>query len=728
MTSVRTSGWATPFIAIAALVGLQGIEGFVTYGPWLRNVAAVLALTTAAMMTTRMLTRSRILPTAVGLAAAAVAAIPVFVTDAQGERMWLPSPGAIRGLWTLLGDGVTAARDTVAPADVSTPLAALLTAGVVAVFLVAEHVAVSWRAAASAGLILLLEWMPAIALQNRVSIRLLLVAIACWTMSLALTRKTFASAQRSSPASALGASAALVGLVALIAPVGLGAPGWGAIPRFLVPNNPDGTTQLDLDLDLRNSLNGNPSSPVLIYVSSGAKPDAWRTHTFAAFDGNAWARDEDRGDSASAAGKTLWPVDAPTFGSQGLTRLSVQTLGFQGTNLPLPTVPRSVRIEGDFSYAPRVDEVFTGSESLKDLRYTIDADFSYFDANDLRDLGWADGQDAQLDPIYIEIPTAVDFNRISALAQQITADSASRYDQAVALQEFLRDDKVFAYDTTVQPTGTDSVSVFLDDKRGYCVQFASTMVMLARSLDIPARLAIGFLPGTTDSQGAFVVRGGDAHAWPELYFESIGWVRFEPTPSVQTGPRPAYATPDGAAPEAPEQPTTAPEPIDNSLSPEPPIATSSAAPAPDVDEPQAGIGAPMLAIIALVIAAGVGLAWWLATRRRTARAAARLNVEDHWQRLRTHLPAELAWSAAETPLEAVDVFEDAVARNNAYGSLVVDRVRRLAIAVSDLRYNPSGTQMTAPEAAEVADAVLEHVATTGRPVRGGDRSDPRHDA
>jgi hypothetical protein len=76
----------------------------------------------------------------------------------------------------------------------------------------------------------------------------------------------------------------------------------------------------------------------------------------------------------------------------------------------------------------------------------------------------------------------------------------------------------------------DPITHFLLTKQGYCVQFASAMVMMARASGIPARMAIGFLPGRLD-KGAYTVRASDAHAWPELYFDGIGWLRFEPTPS-----------------------------------------------------------------------------------------------------------------------------------------------------------------------------------------------------
>ena len=70
------------------------------------------------------------------------------------------------------------------------------------------------------------------------------------------------------------------------------------------------------------------------------------------------------------------------------------------------------------------------------------------------------------------------------------------------------------------------------------------MAVMARTLGIPARLGVGFLPGTKQANGRQGVSLNDAHAWPELYFEGAGWVRFEPTPAVRTGAAPAYSTPN----------------------------------------------------------------------------------------------------------------------------------------------------------------------------------------
>jgi transglutaminase-like putative cysteine protease len=139
--------------------------------------------------------------------------------------------------------------------------------------------------------------------------------------------------------------------------------------------------------------------------------------------------------------------------------------------------------------------------------------------------------------------------KVTALSEQLTAGKASDYDKAMAIQQYLREDGGFTYSLILAPpakdksgndAGFDPLTNFLVTKKGYCVQFATAMVMMSRAAGIPAHMALGFLPGTR-SKGVWTVIAADAHAWPELYLDGLGWTRFEPTPSRAAPP--AYATP-----------------------------------------------------------------------------------------------------------------------------------------------------------------------------------------
>ena len=100
------------------------------------------------------------------------------------------------------------------------------------------------------------------------------------------------------------------------------------------------------------------------------------------------------------------------------------------------------------------------------------------------------------------------------------------------------------------PVDHELVDYFLFElKKGYCDYYATSMVVLARAAGIPARLAIGYLPGTFEPvQNAYIVTEADAHSWVEVYFPGFGWVDFEPTggrPSIVRGGSPVrFDSPD----------------------------------------------------------------------------------------------------------------------------------------------------------------------------------------
>ncbi len=118
-------------------------------------------------------------------------------------------------------------------------------------------------------------------------------------------------------------------------------------------------------------------------------------------------------------------------------------------------------------------------------------------------------------------------------AQLVTAGAGSDYERALLLQDYFWLGNRFTYDTGVASGhGADSLESFLFDVRaGYCEQFAASYAAMARSVGLPARVAVGFTWGEWDAErGVYAVRGKHAHAWPEVFLSSAGWVRFEPTP------------------------------------------------------------------------------------------------------------------------------------------------------------------------------------------------------
>ncbi|NUR31465.1 MAG: transglutaminase domain-containing protein [Catenulispora sp.] len=121
-------------------------------------------------------------------------------------------------------------------------------------------------------------------------------------------------------------------------------------------------------------------------------------------------------------------------------------------------------------------------------------------------------------------------------AAEITKGKNNPIDKATLIQNFFQKDHGFTYSLDVQSSnGADAMLKLLHDKKGFCQYYAETMVAMARSLGIPARVALGFTPGSSPkADGTYEVRTHDYHSWPELYFDGVGWLRFEPTVGIDS--------------------------------------------------------------------------------------------------------------------------------------------------------------------------------------------------
>ncbi len=123
---------------------------------------------------------------------------------------------------------------------------------------------------------------------------------------------------------------------------------------------------------------------------------------------------------------------------------------------------------------------------------------------------------------------------IRRLARQITSGLTNDADRALAIETYLR--RQGRYSDTPPVVSRDDprspIEVFLlGGTEGHCEYFASAMVVLARSLGLPARLVNGFAGGRMNEVGGFVeVSSSDAHAWVEIHYRKLGWVRYDPTP------------------------------------------------------------------------------------------------------------------------------------------------------------------------------------------------------
>jgi transglutaminase-like putative cysteine protease len=141
---------------------------------------------------------------------------------------------------------------------------------------------------------------------------------------------------------------------------------------------------------------------------------------------------------------------------------------------------------------------------------------------------------AEIAERYLQLPDDIP-QRVLDLAQEVVADAPTPYDKAMTLQTYLRQ---FNYSLELEPAPPeqDVVDYFLFDvQTGYCDYYASSMVVMARAVGLPTRLAIGYASGTYDPyRGYYYVVEADAHSWPEVYFPGYGWIEFEPTAARST--------------------------------------------------------------------------------------------------------------------------------------------------------------------------------------------------
>src|SRR5690348_13392081 len=213
----------------------------------------------------------------------------------------------------------------------------------------------------------------------------------------------------------------------------------------------------------------------------------------------------------------------------------------QPTFLPLPYPAISVTAPGKWLADPD-RMVYSTSDSIAGQSYSVASvvvDPSQVQLEAVPGLG----RTAALDPD-LALPLAYRTSALKKLAARNSAGQTTEFGKVNALATWLSGPQ-FIY-TLSAPTLTSApklLNFLTKGKSGYCVQYAYAMTVLTRLLGIPARFVVGYTGGTRQRDGSYVVRNTDSHAWTEVYFPTLGWIRFEPTPAGQgTANAPDYMT------------------------------------------------------------------------------------------------------------------------------------------------------------------------------------------
>ncbi|RNM15952.1 transglutaminase TgpA family protein [Nocardioides pocheonensis] len=294
-------------------------------------------------------------------------------------------------------------------------------------------------------------------------------------------------------------------------------------------------------VDLRRDLITKDHIP-LVEVRTTADPTYLRLTVLDQFNGVEWQPSARRlAESNKAAG------DLPTApglvrtapGSEADWTLQLDP-GFDSTWLPTPYPTRRISVpRGDWRYDLRTMDIATVDKApTAGLAYQLTSFTPRLSPTTLRTALRA--PEDVLKPM-----TSVPGNRpsvVTRIAQEVTAGATSDYDRMVMLQNWFRNTGGFSYSLApAAGSGIPQLVRFLTtDKVGYCEQFAAAMAVMARTLGIPARVAVGFLAPHPQPDGSYRYTSDDLHAWPEIYFSGSGWVRFEPTPASRTGEPPSW--------------------------------------------------------------------------------------------------------------------------------------------------------------------------------------------
>ena len=592
---------------------------------------------------------------------------------------WLPTPASVEQIGRVLAAGVRAAQIHAAPVpDTAPQIHPLLVVAAVATALIVDLVACGLRRVPVAGLPLLAVYTAPVSI--------LPAGVPWWAFAAGafgfLSLLADDQGRRlggwgrpvgqSAFSDSLGTRVSTASVRASARRIGLTATGLAVVVPMLVPTlssglfagaGPGGGGGGDVRIenpmvDLRRDL-ARGRDVDLLRVRTAGDPSYLRISVLDSFDGQTWKPSRREIPSDQRADGLL--PSPPGLGSSIPTTeedWSIETVSsFASQWLPVPYPAATVDVDGDWRYDVRTLDFLSadGEVDAGDLDYRV----SHLRLGVSREVLSATG--AAPEDIFTEntaLPSDLP-DLVPRLAREVTAGAASRFERAVRLQQWFRTDGGFDYSLRrVTPgNGTDDLLRFLDDgpggRVGYCEQFAAAMAVMGRSIGIPARVAIGFLRPQQVGEDVYVYSAHDMHAWPELYFHGVGWVRFEPTPQDRTGIAPAYTT--GRV--GPAGPTTAPSGAASSRAPndfDRPTRTAEPGAAAGGGR-SGGVGPGLFAgfvggvLLVLVVVAPRGLRSWVRGRRWAVATTGERVAEAAWSELRdTALDLRLAWDDSVT--------------------------------------------------------------------------------
>ncbi|MCL2667355.1 MAG: transglutaminaseTgpA domain-containing protein [Micrococcales bacterium] len=679
----RAWDWAraaqTMLVATAVTGAFTALSAVLAPGRWTGAVVGVVTLVTLVLVVVRLVFP---LPgVAPGVAVAFATWLVVAVFSDPDQVHVLPGGGTFDQLSETLQAGAHEIWVGKPPLPAG-PGVVLFLVGGAAALLVFCDLCISVDVPVVSGFALLTPWLPGMVLGHPASLWSLVLTAVPWLVLLAdVGQLTWPRRATVATCSAAAVAAALV-----LTPAFSLLPGWGRALDLLPFSK---SVMLSEDLDLRDNLTMQSGNVAFRYTVAGASPSELgplRVFTTTTFDGTRWTTPRPTGTERPAV------LGEQTEGSP--TVVEVEIVGWSANYLPITASARSLELNRRWWYDAEIDAVWLPDRTTKGMSYTMMTSVPDWTDDQLRAASTSGGP-----PEALDVPPTAHKADIAEVASQVTDGAGTAYDQALALQTWFRSTGGFVYDTTAPQEGDDVVWSFLQGKQGYCVHYATTMVVMARTLGVPARLAAGFLPGRTTADGVEVA-GRNAHAWPELWFDDVGWVRFEPTPSLQTGPPPPWAPSPADSPAGPG----VPPPVDptaetTTAAPTPePTAPPTAAPPGALDEPATNQGHDSVWVVWLLVAvamvgAVVALVFVMLRRARAAPS----DPEQAWVRVRQAFTrAHMGWSESTTPRQVLALPLERLVPADPADDAVRLALHALATTLESLRYARPGAPAADP--------------------------------
>ncbi len=292
----------------------------------------------------------------------------------------------------------------------------------------------------------------------------------------------------------------------------------------VVPSKQSVSTTTSLkDIDFGERWNQGDEIEYIVYSE---RPSYWRVNVYNTYTARGWT-------SSSAekilleAGTPWTDAETPDGGqtmqyavtTEIFTDVLLNNGGFISTDIPYRV---GIGEGGDIETVNAVRILNPGEG------YTVTAQVVTATSNELSAAG--NNYSEAIKSVYLQLPPDLP-PEIRILAENLTRNAATPYAKVTAIVDYLGD---FSYTLEIEapPEGADSVAYFLFNRQdGYCLHFASAVAVMLRSIDIPSRLVVGYLPGEPgDLPGQYILRDRSYHAWPQVYFPDYGWVDIEATP------------------------------------------------------------------------------------------------------------------------------------------------------------------------------------------------------